>query len=66
MGWRTALQQLTDEACEDLRREAMQHLAAIDGHDGLRMTYSTTTYVLAVAPWLAARPHPERWRCHYR
>ncbi len=50
MGWRTALQQLTDEACEDLRREAMQHLAAIDGHDGLRMTYSTTTYVLAVAP----------------
>jgi hypothetical protein len=43
------LRQLTDEACEDIRREAMQHLAAIVGHDGLRMTHSPT-YVLAVAP----------------
>jgi hypothetical protein len=43
------LQRLTDEACGDSRRDAMQHLAAIVGHDGLRMTHSTT-YVLAVAP----------------
>jgi hypothetical protein len=49
MGWRMTLQQLTDEAYEDSRREATQHLAAVVGHDGLCMTHSTT-YVLAVAP----------------
>ncbi|MFL6084062.1 MAG: hypothetical protein ACJ74F_12820 [Mycobacterium sp.] len=36
-------------ANEDSRREAMQHLAATVGHDGLCMTHSTTD-VLAVAP----------------
>jgi hypothetical protein len=49
MGWRMTLQSLTDEAHEDSRREAMQHLAATVGHDGLCMTHSTTD-VLAVAP----------------
>ena len=49
MHWRMTLQQRTDEACEDLRREATQHLAPIVGHDELRMTHPTT-YMLAVAP----------------
>jgi hypothetical protein len=34
-GRRMALQQLTNEACEDIRREATQHPAKLVGHDWL-------------------------------
>ncbi|GAC1640575.1 MAG: hypothetical protein NVS4B6_11740 [Mycobacterium sp.] len=40
---------LTDEACENIRREAMQRLAAIVALRWLRITHSITD-VLAVAP----------------
>lgn len=44
------LQQLTDEAYDDSRRAAMQHLAAIVGHDGLCMTqYSSNLADLQTA-----------------
>lgn len=48
--WKRRLQQLTDEAYDDSRRAAMQHLAAIVGHDGLCMTqYSSNLADLQTA-----------------